>query len=217
MKVLAVGDIHTKLDIVTQVEKVIDQYNAIVFVGDYADDWFSTPNDTIRTWRTLKKLQETYIGKIYITTGNHDYIYVNKTHTAASGYNQSTQLLLNMPDNKQLKEWVLNLPVSIRLDGVVYSHAGYTNDWMKFYEKDDLWNDVSPIWARPEGADGLQYVDSEPQVFGHTPSSTCWEVEPNIWCIDTFSTYPDGTPIGDGSVLEIQDGKTFTVTKLKEC
>ena len=121
-----------------------------------------------------------------------------------------------MPENKELNEWLLALPVSIRLDGVVYSHAGITHDWVKFYEKDDLWNDVSPIWARPEDTDGEQYVSSEPQVFGHTPSSTCWEVEPNIWCIDTFSTYPDGSPVGDNTVLEIMDGKTFTATKLKE-
>ncbi len=28
-----------------------------------------------------------------------------------------------------------------------------------------------------------------------------------MWCIDTFSTTPDGTPFGDGSVLQIVDGK----------
>ena len=44
---------------------------------------------------------------------------------------------------------------------------------------------------------------------------TCQEIQPNVWCIDTFSTMPDGGLFGDGSVLEIIDGEKFSKAYLK--
>lgn len=207
MKVLAVGDIHTKQWILEAVEKAASSYDAVIFVGDYADDWNSGPLRTIETWRALKDLP---VYNTYFVIGNHDYIYINKTRTISSGYNQTTQMLIDLPENRSIKGWLESLPVTKTLDGVVYSHAGVTADWSEFSDQYDLWDAVSPLWARPN----KNKYKNIPQVFGHTPSQTCWEVEPNIWCIDTFSTYPDGTPIGDGTVLEIIDGKEFNKIKL---
>ena len=203
MKILAIGDVHTKTHIIDKVWEVIDNYNAVVFVGDYADDWNSTPVDSIETWRKLKDFQEAHPDKVKLVIGNHDYIYVNRTNSISSGYNIMTQTLLNSPENKQLKEWISNLPLSLELDGVLYSHAGLVDEWD---EKYGYWNDASPIWVRPDSL--LTYKDV-PQVFGHTPSRTCHRITGNIWCIDTFSTYHDTTPIGDGTVLEVTDGKQF--------
>jgi predicted MPP superfamily phosphohydrolase len=213
MKVLAVGDIHTKLWIIDAVAQKIDDYDAIVFVGDYADDWNSGPLMTIETWKVLKLFQAIHPDKVHLVVGNHDYIYVNKTSTIASGYNYVTQSILNEDGNKKLKLWLSNLPVIKVIDGVTFSHAGITRDYNEF---EGYWSDNSPIWARPDERKGpLQYED-KPQVFGHTPSNTCWEVQPNVWCIDTFSTYQDDSPIGDHTALEIIDGKTFTRVKIKK-
>lgn len=218
MKVLAVGDIHTKTWILNSVAKLIDDYDAIVFVGDYADDWGASPVLSIETWRSLKVLQALYPNKVHIVSGNHDYIYAYKTATKQSGYNYVTQTLIDSPENKGLKEWLRDLPIMVKLDGVTYSHAGVTKYWHKAYALDkgygftgsSLWVDGSPMWARPYTDD---YLDI-PQVFGHTPSETCWEVKPNVWCIDTFSTYPDGESVGDQTVLKITDGKKFKKVKI---
>lgn len=214
MKVLAVGDIHTKVWILDEVFNMIDDYDALVFVGDYADDWNATPQDTINIWKTLKFMQETYPEKVILVTGNHDYIYVKNTPSTASGYNQITQHLINMPENREVRNWLEKLPIVQYVDGVAYSHAGLVDT---YHHEDDLrvskmWSDNSPLWARPMS--GYLYKDM-PQVFGHTPSETCWEVQKNIWCIDTFSTYRDGTPIGDYTVLEIENGNKFTKRKIK--
>ena len=88
-----------------------------------------------------------------------------------------------------------------------YSHAGISNQWSGSEEVSGLWNDTSPIWARPGG--NITYKDIF-QIFGHTPSETCYEVQNGAWCIDTFSTMPDGSPFGDGSVLQIIDGKKIS-------
>lgn len=201
MKVLAIGDIHTKLWIIDNVRKLIDDYDAVVFVGDYADDWKANPMASLQTWKHLRSLSHFFRPKVKLVTGNHDYIYAHKTPTKQSGYNYATQALIDAPGNGGLMEWLTNLPIIIKLDGVTYSHAGITVAYRKGHD----WHRDSPLWARPGGRD---YQDI-PQVFGHTPSKTCWEVQPHVWCIDTFSTYPDGQHIGDCTALEIVDGKSF--------
>lgn len=207
MKTLAIGDIHTKLWIIEEVAKLLDKYDNIVFVGDYADDFETNAHHSLSTWYALYNLQQKFPDKIHPVAGNHDYIYVNKTPTLQTGYNHTTQVLINAPENKALKDWLAMLPIWIEVDGVTFSHAGIAKDWN---DDDPLWQDLSPIWVRP----GYTEYKNIPQVFGHTPSKTCWEVQPNVWCIDTFSTTYDKQPIGDHTVLEITDGKKFKKVKL---
>lgn len=213
MRVLAVGDIHTKLWIVDEIRKIADNYDAVVFCGDYADDFGVPGIRSIETWKELRSLSHSK-PHVKLVQGNHDYIYTNYTKSTQTGYDYITQQLIDAPENKGLKEWLHNLPIIEHIDGVMYSHAGVTDAWAERYNgKEDtitLWNDLSPIWVRPGmGADYRSY-----QVFGHTPSETCWEVQPNVWCIDTFSTYPDGSQYGDHTVLEIIDGKEFRKIKI---
>ena len=206
-KVLAIGDIHTKTWIINKVSKVIASYDRIVFCGDYADDFSASPQDTLNTWNALKDLQTKNQGKAKLVTGNHDYIYVNDTPSLQTGYNPMTQVLIDTPENKNLKVWLTGLPVIIEIDGVSYSHAGIANEWSGAEDVAGLWNNTSPIWARPDSS--ITYNDT-PQVFGHTPNNTCYEIKHGVWCIDTFSTIPDGTPFGDGSVLQVIDGEKFS-------
>jgi predicted MPP superfamily phosphohydrolase len=211
-KVLAIGDIHTKTWIIEKVSKVIGDYDSIVFCGDYADNFDASPQDTIKTWRTLKDLQTKHQNKVNLVLGNHDYIYVYDTPSLQSGYNPITHVLIDAPENNNLSEWLMNLPIVIEIDGVTYSHAGITNEWSGTQNVKGLWNDVSPIWARPNK--GISYK-AITQVFGHTPINTCKEIQEHVWCIDTFSTMHYGSHIGDNSALEVIDGKKFSKTYLK--
>ena len=210
-KVLAVGDIHTKMWIIESVTKLINQYDCIVFIGDYADDWDQSPLKTIETWRRLKMLTSLYPDKVRALVGNHDFAYLLSFDPRSGGYNRTTQLLLDSPENRDLKTWLSKLPVTAEIDGVTYSHAGIDATWNESVNEHSLWADNSPIWTRPDDSDYIEV----PQVFGHTPHATCTQLENNIWCIDTFSSYRDGTPIGDQTVLEITDGETFNIKKLE--
>ncbi|HTE22815.1 MAG TPA: metallophosphoesterase [Candidatus Limnocylindria bacterium] len=206
-KILAIGDIHTKIWIIEKVSKVINDYDKVVFCGDFADDFSASPQNTLNTWKSLRDLQIKHKNKVGLVLGNHDYIYVYDTPSFQTGYNPITHTLINAPENKKLKEWLAGLPVIIEIDGVTYSHAGIANEWSGAEDVTGLWNDTSPLWARPGGSITYKNI---PQVFGHTPSDTCYEVKHGVWCIDTFSTMPDGSPIGDGSVLQVIDGKKFS-------
>lgn len=207
MKVLAIGDIHTKAEIVDKAIALIDSYDKIVFIGDYADDWGKEPIDTINIWDKMRALKEKYPKKVHTIVGNHDFAYLLTHEPYSGGFNPVTKMLLNIPENKPIKKWLGATQIKVKIDGITYSHAGYTDAWE---EGDGLWDSFSPIWVRP--TDGVVYKPK--QVFGHTPCNTCYEVAPSVWCIDTFSTYRDGQPIGDGTVLEIINGKKFNKVKL---
>ncbi len=204
MKILAVGDIHTKQWIIDEVEKLIPKYDRVIFVGDYADDFGKDGLESIDTWHKLYMLQQAHEDKVKLVLGNHDFIYINRTPTLQSGYNGVTQLSINSPAYTYLKDWLLGLPIVLEEDGITFSHAGIAEGWAGTTEMSDLWQDNSPLWVRPSWGSYAQI----PQVFGHTPSETCWEVAKDIWCIDTFSTYSDGRPVGDQTVLEITKLKT---------
>jgi len=209
MKVLAIGDIHCKTWIIERVEALLHGYDRVVFVGDYADNWGASALDSAKTWVALMELSEENPEKVVLVRGNHDYIYTEQTPTLQSGFDEKTQIILDA--NLFLKDWLRSLPIVAEIDGVTYSHAGIDERWDGDLTVGSLWTDVSPIWVRPGIA---QYVNI-PQVFGHTPQLTCTELRPNIWAIDTFSQYPAGDQIGDGTVLEIVDGKTFTPRALQ--
>lgn len=210
MKILAVGDIHTKTWIIDLVESVIENYDAVVFVGDYADDFGASAEKSIATWEKLWRLNYKHPDKVKLVLGNHDYIYVTKTPHLQSGYNYVTQHLIDLPENRRLRDWLSSLPLVIELEGVTYAHAGIDERWSGQEDVSSIWDDNSPIWVRP---DWSQYKKIK-QVVGHTPQRTVNEVEPGIWLIDTFSTHSDGSPYGDGTMLVITDGKKFEKTKI---
>lgn len=210
MKILATGDIHTKKWIISLVESVIDKYDAVVFVGDYADNWGASAQDTLDTWYKLYQLYQKYPKKVKAVKGNHDYIYTVQTPTLQSGFNYETQLLINADDNRMLKDWLCGLPLILKVDGVTYAHAGIDEKWDGQETVESIWTDTSPIWTRPDWA----HYKNIKQVVGHTPQATVTEVQKGIWLIDTFSTYPNGTPVGDGTQLEVIDGKKFKKIKI---
>lgn len=201
-KVLAVGDIHQKEWIIDKVSTIIEKYDKVVFVGDYADDFNSNPHDRIFIWKKMKNFKEQFQSKVELSVGNHDYVYLYKEYAGRyTGWNNIAQSLLN--SDIELKNWLIDIPLSINIDGITYSHAGFTKQWLESHQTPLDYD--GPLWVRPQ--DKIEYIEN--QVFGHTPSRTCWEVQPNVWCIDTFSTYKDGKPYGDGTVLEIINGKIF--------
>jgi len=205
VKVLAVGDTHQKQWILDQVEKVAENYDKVVLLGDYLDNWGSSGFDRLDMILRVQRLVQTH-PNIIALCGNHDLCYFNKKYSGMySGWDPQAQMMFDA--EPQLTDFMRKLPETYEIDGVTYSHAGLTDDWTP--NRHPLADD-GHMWVRP----GQGYVYKPNQVFGHTPSKTCWEVQQNVWCVDTFSQYQDLTHFGDCSVLEIVDGKTFTVTKL---
>lgn len=217
MKILAVGDVHTKQWMIYEIAEVIDLYDHVIFCGDYADNWNTSGTHSMATWRLLRQLMQSNPEKVHAVIGNHDYAYVHPEIAGrSSGFDPITFTLLNTPENKKIRTWLLSLPAIFELDGVTFSHAGVTNEWDGDQGVYGLWNDNSPIWARPQQMGGRTTYKDIKQVIGHNPSKEIWNPAPNVWCIDTFSEDQQNNFIGDKTMLEIIDGKEFNIINIKE-
>lgn len=64
-----------------------------------------------------------------------------------------------------------------------------------------MWDDLSPIWLRPQYDDWKMYkADELLQVVGHTPVDKITR-KGNVISCDVFSTYRDGSSIGKREFL----------------
>ena len=120
-----------------------------------------------------------------------------------------------------------------RIDNVLFSHGGLTAEFLKWLNEDlldadiddviaavndashdYLWNDESPLWLRPQNKDKEAFrADTYKQVVGHTPVETIFEKN-GIISTDVFSTYRDGTQIGESAMIVI-DSETGEYEKVE--
>ena len=120
-----------------------------------------------------------------------------------------------------------------RIDNVLFSHGGLTAEFLKWLNEDllnadiddvlaavnnashdYLWNDESPLWLRPQyEIREIFRSDTYKQVVGHTPVEKIFEKD-GIISTDVFSTYRDGTQIGESSMIVI-DSETGKYEKVE--
>lgn len=120
-----------------------------------------------------------------------------------------------------------------RIDNVLFSHGGLTAEFVKWLNEDlldadiddviaavneashdYLWNDESPLWLRPQDKTREIFrADIYKQVVGHTPVKKIFERD-GIISTDVFSTYRDGTQIGESAMIII-DSKTGKYEKIE--
>ena len=109
-----------------------------------------------------------------------------------------------------------------RIDKVLFSHGGLTVEYVKWLDKDlldadiddviaavneasndQLWNNESPLWLRPQIEVRETFrADTYKQVVGHTPVEKIFEKD-GIISVDVFSTYRNGTQIGESAMIVI--------------
>ncbi|MBQ7562829.1 MAG: hypothetical protein IJT16_02435, partial [Lachnospiraceae bacterium] len=129
------------------------------------------------------------------------------------------------------KEKAMN--IMHRIDKFLFSHGGLTVEFLKWLNEDlldadidevitavndasydYLWNDDSPLWLRPQNKDRETFrADVYKQVVGHTPVERIFEKD-GIISTDVFSTYRDGTQIGESAMIVI-DSETGEYEKIE--
>lgn len=213
----------------------------IVFLGDYTDDWDTTARDVVdalelqAAW--AKRAEEKGLQTTFLI-GNHDFEYIigegnAGTHheamidikealskinllaaTTIDGYllthgglvqDWKDEYLIGCDDVEAMAE---------RINEMYLGGAYY--DWRKLasagpsrggYEIPSiLWADRVDLKAA--AAKGVK------QIAGHTPVKTCTRLKrpkEEVWLCDTFSTRGNHLPIGDGSMLLVEDGKACKI------
>lgn len=215
-QVLIISDVHMKPQMFDKADKILDNHRAdmAVQLGDLVDDWGQEFNIGLyeETLNRALEFKAAHPDTLWVL-GNHDAGYLHSSYgTRESGHSALAEPVAG-PLLAKLDQRVIYV-----LDGVVFTHAGLLDSWVDrqavlagldltpepgealeqlvngalSYE---LWQESSPIWARPQHTDDLLYP-AKLQVCGHTPVRSINERR-GLLSTDTFSTRRDGQSIGE--------------------
>jgi len=236
MRILVIPDIHLKTWIFDRAEDIFkaDKADRAVCLMDIPDDW--DMEFQIEIYRqTFDKAIE--FAKNYPDTlwcyGNHDVSYPwGRLETGYSPYAENT-VLSKLEELENSLQDPSQIAIIHRVDNVLFSHGGLTADFLRRLNADltdadidevvaavnetsqnNLWNDDSPLWLRPQNKTVNAFRnDTYTQVVGHTPVERIFEKD-GIISTDVFSTYRDGTQIGESAMIVI-DSKTGKYEKIE--
>lgn len=146
MKVLTCPDIHQDL---LAMQYCIDRLrfglvDKVIFLGDVIDSWSAKEwyDDPLHSPKVvlhqLMKWKDEFGDKLNICVGNHDWSYMRlnglrmdqlRVATGVSGHQWNNDQEIS----KLFEEADGIFQLAAFVDGVVYSHAGFTNKWLKTY------------------------------------------------------------------------------------
>lgn len=130
MQIKVIGDLHGESywkDILTD---TINNYDYIIFLGDYVDSFIISSKDINNNLIDLIKFKQTYSDKIILLWGNHDvqYRYLNKPIFKCSGFRSQDQFILNNIFTKYHNCFQL----SFQIKDWLFTHAGLNKQFLDF-------------------------------------------------------------------------------------
>jgi len=223
MKVLVIPDVHLKPWMFERASELMKEGKAerAVCLMDIPDDWRQQFNLDlyINTFDAAIAFAREHPDTLWCY-GNHDICYPwNQRETGYSKIAPWTVceklrvLREALPDERQLA-------FLHRIDNVLFCHGGLADEFVRQYVPEELqddidgvietingfglgemWQDLSPIWYRPQYYKGKMYKSEELlQVVGHTPVESITK-KGNLISCDVFSNFQDGKPIGTQEFL----------------
>ncbi len=218
MKILVIPDVHLKPWMFEQAARLMktEKIDKAVCLMDIADDWKEQLNLGlyIKSYQAAADFAMEFPETLWCW-GNHDISYV--WQRMQSGYsNWAVNVVLDglgklkaaIPDPGQLA-------FIHRIDNVLFMHGGLTEPFAREYAAsadfddidgiieeinslgpDELWQNTSPLWLRPQYRAVLMYkADEYLQVVGHTPVERIIYKNNLISC-DVFSLTREKVPFG---------------------
>lgn len=228
-KTFVIGDTHLQFRQIKQVlSPLMTQHKPqhLIFVGDYTDQWGQCRNNDLYLKELdllleFKRDMETQGIRVTYLLGNHDVAYITGHLMTYSN------ISLKIQSQIRAKLRLMDCRLSIKSNGYVISHAGFAGN-SKVRGVDKLpsvktlagLSDTarfslyaSCLWLRPDELLDNPSQWYPKQIFGHTPTKTI-QIDPACPYInvDTFSLTRDYRPIGDGSILMLNDGEAEKLT-----
>ena len=132
-RILSIPDVHGshKWEVVKSISQ--EQYDYIVFHGDYFDSRKNEWPDQGENFKAICEFvrKDTIHRKLLI--GNHDFSYltrtINGTHVSGHQEKYSTEI------ENLLKQNLDIIDLAFECDGWVFSHAGFSKTWIKSIKK----------------------------------------------------------------------------------
>lgn len=123
-RALIVPDAHLKIEVIEKGMELASKLmcDRVILLGDYFDDWFAMDTDYHDMRAYLKELLRKNHGRVIPLLGNHELSYLG---FPCSGYNRHME-----PIVRGTVENDHRFAFCYSLDGVLYSHAGVTKEWI---------------------------------------------------------------------------------------
>jgi hypothetical protein len=166
MKILVVGDIHGNFNkVLAEVEKRMNSFEHIVFLGDYVDSFDNNQNGYPMI-NGFNRMVEMDNGKFHILIGNHDLSYLSDDRISGHRYDfaqQYREMFLNNLDK---------MDVCCQLGDYVFSHAGISSAWValnNISDPSDVFLEVAEIsredYNKMSLVDQINLIFHEKQFF----------------------------------------------------
>lgn len=146
MKVLCVGDIHGRHELVTEAFDVFlkGKYDKIIFHGDIADSFDRSTEDILRCFNLVLGMKRTYPDQIVILVGNHDeqYFHQSPGDYICEGFSVGHHGVLFplLSENRRLFRYAYGI------QNYLFTHAGVNASWfIKNYDRIHHWASIMAI------------------------------------------------------------------------
>lgn len=238
-RILVIPDVHLKPEMFDRAEAVLfrmkkesgDEASAVC-LGDLADDWRRQYDMPLyeRTYARARRFAEKFPDTIWCL-GNHDVSYLWPEGRNETGYSTTYEYLIR----KEIKRFMTSKAVRdgirfvARIGRTLFSHAGVMKAYVEAFVPDglgdvdaavdamngfgaaEMWNDLSPIWIRPQRNRLEAFPKGFLQVVGHTPmKEISYDAEREILSCDVFSTDRNRMKYGEERFVEVDpDAKTW--------
>lgn len=149
MKIVSVGDVHGRAD--WKLIKIED-YDLIVFVGDYVDSFICTDEQILNNLMDIIQLKKDYPDKVVLLLGNHDIQYRFLNEYGCSGFRPSMASSLEhlFKDFKDL------FKAAHQVENTIWTHAGMSKGWFDL-NKDTI-EEVQKKFETKNLAETLNYM-----------------------------------------------------------
>ena len=133
MKVLVLPDIHGRKFWKAPCEQV-NNYDKVIFLGDYMDPYQfegNTVEESLENFKEVVEFAKENKDKVVLLLGNHDMPYFSDTYNKFSwshcrhSKKFHDDIAKVFDDNKDL------FKIAHAEDGILFTHAGCTSDWLK--------------------------------------------------------------------------------------
>src|SRR5690554_5379311 len=122
IKILAIGDLHGRS---CWQAIQFDQYDKIVFLGDYVDSEHYGDREILSNFRAVIDLKKTFPEKVVLILGNHDIQYLYYPKYSCSGFRPTMQPTLTEIYNRYHHLF----QIAYQINNYLFSHAGISLPW----------------------------------------------------------------------------------------
>lgn len=129
MNILFVGDIHNHSYMFDDIKKLDEQYNfdRIICLGDYVDDWLTDNHQSLETLNKLIELKKSNPMKYTFLVGNHENSYLG---FPCSGHQYVLDDIMERILTENIELFDLYTSVNIDNKEFICTHSGICNDFV---------------------------------------------------------------------------------------